>query len=117
MTGSSRRLFYQVFLPFAVATNLGLGIVILNELRPNGWLGNLEVGTGAFCCAVAGWLAASAWGKAYWGGAMARQVDAWRLMADAIFAWLEEAPLPTEALLRLQGSLEEAVQQPRATST
>jgi hypothetical protein len=103
------RLFYRVFLPLGVLANLGLAVVILNGLRPEGWLGWLEVGTGAFCCMVAGWLAAAAWSKSYWNNAMARQVATWRRIADAFFAWLEEAPLPAEALSRLKTSLDEAV--------
>ena len=113
---SSGHLFYRVFLPLGVAVNLGLGVVILGELRPDGWLGLLEVGTGAFCCVIAGWLAASAWSKSYWGSAMTRQITAWRQIADAIFAWLEEVPLPAETLQRLNTSLEE-VRQPRSSST
>lgn len=113
---SSGRLFYRVFLPIAVALNLALGLVILGELQPNGWLGWLEVGTGAFCCLVAGWLAASAWSKSYWGAAMARQITAWRQIADAIFGWLEEAPLPADALLRLNRSLDEVMHQTRSRS-
>jgi hypothetical protein len=111
------RLFYRVFLPAAVAVNLGLGLAVLNELRPEGWLGWLEVLTGAFCCMVAGWLAASAWSKSYWGSAMARQITAWRQIADAIFVWLEEAPLPAEALQRLKTSLDEAGHRSRSSST
>jgi hypothetical protein len=101
--------FYRVFLPIGVALNLGLGILILSYLRPDAWLGWLEVATGAFCCLVAGWLASAAWSKSYWGGAMARQIAMWRQMADAIFGWLEEAPLPAEALQRLQRSLDDVV--------
>jgi hypothetical protein len=107
---SSGRLFYRIFLPIAVAVNLVLGVVILTYLRPDGSIGWLEVATGAFCCVVAGWLAASAWSKSYWGNAMARQVMAWRQIADAIFTWLEEAPLPAEALHRLKRSLDEVYQ-------
>ena len=107
---SAGRLFYRVFIPIAVALNLGLGIFILSYLRPDGRIGWLEVATGAFCCIVAGWLAASAWSKAFWGAAMARQI------ADAIFGWLEEAPLPAEALQRLKSSLDEAARQPRSKS-
>lgn len=113
---SSGRLFYRVFIPMAVAVNLGLGIFILSYLGPSGRLGWLEVGTGAFCCLVAGWLAASAWSKSYWGAAMARQIAAWRQIADAIFAWLEEAPLPADALQRLKWSLDEAAHQPKSGS-
>jgi hypothetical protein len=112
---SSGRLFYRVFLPLAVALNLGLGLVILGELRPTGWLGLLEIGTGAFCCVVAGWLAAAAWSKSYWGRAMTRQITVWRQIADAIFVWLEEVPLPADALQRLKRSLDE-VHQPRSSS-
>lgn len=103
------RLFFRVFLPLGVLANLGLGIFILSGLKPQGWTGSLEVGTGAFCCMVAGWLAAAAWSKSYWNNAMARQVAVWRRIADAFFAWLEEAPLPAEALTRLKTSLDEAV--------
>src|SRR2546430_14005874 len=106
---SRRRLFYSGFLPVAVALNLTLGLVILDEIGPQGWLGGLELSTGAFCCVVAGWLAAAAWSKSYWGAAMARQIATWRQIADAIFAWLEEAPLPAEALQRLKRSLDEVV--------
>jgi hypothetical protein len=103
------RLFYKVFLPLGVLANLGLGVLILSGLHPEGWTGKLEVATGAFCCVVAGWLAAAAWSKSYWNNAMARQVFVWRRIADAFFAWLEEAPLPADALNRLKTSLDEAV--------
>jgi hypothetical protein len=115
-TQSPGRFFYRVFLPISVAANLGLGVAVLSNLRPDGWLGWLEVATGAFCCIVAGWLAAAAWSKSYWGSAMARQITAWRLIADAIFAWLEEAPLPAEALQRLKASLDEAMHHSRSSS-
>jgi hypothetical protein len=114
-TNLTGRIFYRVFLPMAVVVNLGLGVVVLSNLRPEGWLGWLVVATGAFCCIVAGWLAAAAWSKSYWGGAMARQIVAWRQIADAIFAWLEEAPLPAEALLRLKRSLDEVGHHTRST--
>ena len=103
------RLFYRVFLPLGMLANLGLGVFILTGLHPNAWTGWLEVGTGAFCCMVAGWLAAAAWSKSYWNKSMVRQVATWRRIADAFFAWLEEAPLPAEALSRLKTSLDEAV--------
>jgi hypothetical protein len=114
---SSRRLFYRAFIPIAVAVNLGLGVVILSYLRPHGRLGWLEVATGALCCLIAGWLAASAWSKSYWGAARARQIAAWRQIADAIFAWLEDAPVPAEALQRLKGSLDDVVRQPTSSPT
>jgi hypothetical protein len=99
--------FYRIFLPIAVTINLILGIVILSELAPYSWKGWLEIAGGAFCCLVAGWLAAAAWSKSYWGNAMTHQVLVWRRIADAFFSWLEEAPLPAEALHRLQKSLDE----------
>jgi hypothetical protein len=105
----TRPVFYRVFLPVAVGVNLGLGVLILSYLRPDGWLGWLELATGAFCCVVVGWLASAAWSKSYWGGAMARQIAMWRQMADAIFGWLEQAPLPAEQLQGLKRSLEEVV--------
>ncbi|GAC1677954.1 MAG: hypothetical protein PVS3B2_20370 [Candidatus Dormibacteraceae bacterium] len=108
-TSRSERLFYRVFLPIAVTANLCFGIVVLSDLRPEGWLGLLELASGAFCCVVAGWLGAAAWSKSYWGAAINRQVETWRRIADAIFAWIEEVPLPAEALLRLKRSLDEVV--------
>lgn len=114
---SQGRLFYRVFLPLSVAANIGLGLAVLMQLRPEGWLGWLEVATGAFCFTVVGWLAGSAWSKSYWGSAMAHQVMAWRQIADAIFAWMEEVPLPAEALHRLKASLDEAMHSPSSRST
>ena len=105
----SNTLFYGVFLPLAVGANLALGVWILRGLEPQGWIGWLQVGTGAFCCLVAGWLAAAAWSKSYWGNAMARQVAIWRRIADTFFAWLEDAPLPADAIHRLKRSLDEVV--------
>ena len=110
-------MFYRVFLPLGVFANLGLAVVILDGLHPDSWLGWLEIGTGAFCCLVAGWLAAAAWSKSYWNKSMVRQVATWRRIADAFFAWLEEAPLPAEALQRLKTSLDEAGHKPRSSST
>jgi hypothetical protein len=98
-----------VFLPLGVLANLMLGFLLLAGLRPQGWSDWLLVSTGAFCCVVAGWLAAAAWSKAYWSRAMSRQVTVWRRIADTFFAWLEEAPLPAEALTQLKTSLDEAV--------
>ncbi|HKW72790.1 MAG TPA: hypothetical protein VJQ08_08185 [Candidatus Dormibacteraeota bacterium] len=115
MPRSPGRFFYRVFLPIAVAANLGLALIILIQLQPAGWLGALEIGTGAFCCVVAGWLAAAAWSKSYWGGAMSRQISAWRQIADTIFFWLEEAPVPIDALQRLNDSLSEVVTKPGGT--
>lgn len=115
MPRSPGRFFYRVFLPIGVAVNLGLAIVVLNDLKPVGWIGALEIGTGAFCCVVAGWLAATAWSKSYWGTAMSRQISAWHQIADAIFFWLEEAPVPVDSLQRLNESLSEVVKTPTRT--
>jgi hypothetical protein len=104
---ASGRFFYWVFLPLAVCLNLGFGLLLLSYLKPTDWTGWLEVASGAFCCVVAGVLAATAWSRSYWAHAMTRQVAIWRQMADAIFHWLEEAPLPAEALQRLERSLDE----------
>jgi hypothetical protein len=106
---SPDRFFYRVFLPVSVAANLILGVLILSGLEPKGWLGALQVAAGAFCCLVAGWLAAASWSKSYWGNAMARQVAIWRQIADAIFTWVAEAPLPADAVQRLKKSLDEVV--------
>jgi hypothetical protein len=107
----SRRdtIFYRIFLPISVAANLALGVVILGGLEPHGWIGWLQIGTGAFCCVVAGWLAAAAWSKSYWGNTMARQVAMWHRISDAFFWWLEDVQLPAEALNRLKKSLDEVV--------
>lgn len=116
-SGRSRRLLYRSFVALAVSLNLVLGLVILVQLRPVGWLGDLELSTGAFCCAVAGWLTAAAWGRSYWGAAMARQVRAWSVMVDAIFVWLEDTPLPRGALQRLEVTLDKAKIPARSTAS
>jgi hypothetical protein len=106
------QLFYRLFLPLGIVANLGLGIWVLSNVKPTMvWLDWLMVGTGAFCCMVAGWLAAAAWSKSYWNRTMVRQISVWRRISDTFFAWLEEAPLPPEALHRLKTSLDEAVPQ------
>ena len=105
-----QRLYYGVFVPLGVLANLALGLAILvNLVKVGGAVEWLEVGTGAFCCAVAGWLAAAAWSKSYWHRSMARQVAVWRRIADAFFDWVEDAPLPDETVYRLKASLDEAV--------
>jgi hypothetical protein len=108
-TRRSRRLFYMLFLPLAVGLNLGLGLLILSNLRPNDWMQWDELATGAFCCFVAGALAASGWSRSYWAKVMSRQVAVWRQMADAIFGWVEEIPLTPESLQGLKKSLDEVV--------
>ncbi len=106
---SRQRFFYGLFLPVGVLANLAFGVLILAGLHPQNWPGWLEVGTGALCCLIAGWLAAAAWSKTYWHRSMARQVATWRRIADAFFSWVEDAPVPAEALYSLRSSLEEAV--------
>lgn len=104
-----QRLFYNLFLPLGAMANLALGLVVLAGLRPDGEFSWLQLGTGALCCMIAGWLAASAWAKSYWSRSMARQVMVWRRIADAFFSWAEDLPVPAEALGRLSSSLEDAV--------
>ena len=104
--------FYGLFLPLGVVANLALGVLLLTGLSPASWAQWLQVATGALCCLIAGWLAAAAWSKFYWYRSMTRQVATWRRIADVFFAWVEEAPVPAEALHNLKSSLEEAV--PRA---
>lgn len=101
-------LFYRILLPLLALTNLVLAALVATNLRPNGWLGWLAMGTAGFCCAVAGWLAASLWSKSFWAQVIARQVAAWRRMADTMLAWIEEMPISNESLDRLRKSLEEA---------
>src|SRR5437588_2449994 len=102
-------IFYRVILPGFTLVNLGLGIFTLTGLGPSGWLKWLELGTGAFCCMIAGLLAGAAWSKFYWGSAMERQVTAWRRIVDAMFGWIEEAPVPADSLRRLKRSLDETL--------
>ena len=104
----AQRMFYLVFLPCGVVANMALGLLIISG---GSWanLKWLQVGTGGLCCAIAGWLAAAAWSKAYWNRSMAHQVAVWRRIADAFFTWLEDAPLPADALHGLQRSLDEVV--------
>jgi hypothetical protein len=105
----SHRVFFSVFLPLGAIANVGLGVFVLSGVRPDGELNWLQLGTGAICCMIAGWLAAIAWSKSYWHRSMARQVAVWRSIADALFIWVEELHVPVEALLRLRTSLEKAV--------
>jgi len=107
--GPRTRLFFQVLLPLGILANLALGLIILAGLDPARWTQWLQIGTGAFCCFVAGWLSAALWSKVYWNRSMARQVAVWRRIADAFFAWIEDAQLPADALRRLQTSLDKAV--------
>lgn len=104
-----QRLFYGLFLPAGVLANLALGIVILTGLGPATWSAWLQIATGALCCMIAGWLGASGWSRFYWTRNMSYQVKTWHRIADAFFAWVEEAPLPAESLHSLKTSLEQAV--------
>ena len=100
--------FYRIVLPILTLANLVLAAMVATSLRPNGWLDWLSVATAGFCCVVAGWLAASLWAKSYWAQVIARQVSAWRRMADTMLEWIEELPVSNDALDRLRRSLEEA---------
>lgn len=97
-----------MLLRIGVVATLGVGLVVLAGLRPAGW-GWLELGAGASFCLFAGWIAAAGWSTSYWSRSMTRQVATWRRIADTLFAWVEEVPVPAEALDRLKSSLEEAV--------
>jgi len=108
----SSRIFYSLFLPIGAAANLILGLIVLRGLRPDEDIAFLQLGTGAFCCMVAGWLAAAAWSRFYWSRHITHQVATWGKISGAFFAWLEDAPLPAEALNRLKSSLDEVVAQP-----
>lgn len=108
----AQRVFFWGFLPLGAITNLVLGLVVLTDLKQQGSFGWLELGTGAFCCMVAGWLAATAWSRSYWNRNIARQVTLWRSIADAFFTWLEEAPLPVDSLHTLKESINEVVPSP-----
>ena len=105
--------FYSVFLPLGSIANLVLGLIVLTGLKVQNDLSALELGTGAICCMIAGWLAATAWSRSYWNRTMARQVVLWRRIADAFFTWLEEAPLPADSLRNLQTSIDEVAAERR----
>lgn len=104
-----QRLFYLVFLPLGAAANLVLGLIVLAGLKPDSEFSWLQLGTGALCCMIAGWLACSTWSKSYWSRSMARQVAVWRTIADAFFGWVEDAALPADALRSLKTSLDKVV--------
>jgi hypothetical protein len=109
---NSRRgvaIFYRFVLPVFTVANLGLGLFLLTMLRPPGWLAWLELGTGALCCCIAGWLAGAAWTKSYWASAMERQVRTWRRIVDATFGWLEDAPVPADSIHVLKRSLDKVI--------
>jgi hypothetical protein len=102
-------IFYRFVLPGLTVANLGLGLVMLTMVGPGSIASWLELVTGAFCCAVAGWLAGAAWSKWYWGSAMERQVRTWHRVVDAMFRWLEEAPVPVDSLRVLKRSVDKAI--------
>jgi hypothetical protein len=114
-TSRRQRVVYQIVLPLGILANVVLGVLVLAGLGPAGWTDWLQVGTGAFCCVVAGWLSAALWSKVYWNRSMARQVALWRQIADAFFSWVEDAPLPADAIHRLQSSLDKVVPAPKET--
>jgi hypothetical protein len=101
--------FYRLVLPVFTLVNLGLGVFMLVSVGPTGWTGWMELATGGFCCAIAGCLAGAGWSKNYWSSAMERQISAWRRMADAMFRWIEETPVPVDSLKTLQRSLDETI--------
>ena len=100
--------FYRFVVPTLALANVILAAVVVADLQPAGWLDWLEAATAGFCCAVAGWLAASVWSKTYWAQVIARQVATWRRMADTILEWIEELPISPDAVDRLKRSLEDA---------
>lgn len=103
------RWFFRVVLPLGALANLGLGVLLVSNLHPVGWPGWLQLAIGAFCCVIAGWLGSAAWARTYWNDALVKQVTIWRRISDAIFGWLEDAPVPPEALTGLMRSLDEVV--------
>jgi len=99
----------QIFIQQLVNSLSVASVTILIGIGIQGWPQWLELGTGALCCMIAGWLAAAAWSKSYWHRNMARQVALWKRIADTFFAWVEEAPLPADSLNKLKTSLDEVV--------
>jgi hypothetical protein len=102
-------IFYRVLLPLLAACNLALGIMTLGGLKRSGWIGAVELGSGAVCCAIGGGLVAAVLSKSYWTRAMRRQVAVWRQVSDALIRWLDETRVTDEALARLHASLTEAL--------
>jgi hypothetical protein len=98
-----------VLLPIGLVATSGLGLTLLNVLGLSGPSGWLRVGGGGLMCLMAGWIASAIWSRSYWHRSMARQVATWRRITDAIFGWVEDLPVSTEALNQLKVSLEEAV--------
>lgn len=97
--------FYRVLLPVLAACNLALGVLTLGGLGRPGWIGAIELATGAVCCAIGGGLVAAALSKSYWSRAMRRQVGVWRQVSDALVGWLDETRTSEESLARLHASL------------
>lgn len=102
-------IFYRILLPLLAACNLALGLMTLGGLGRPGWIGAVELGTGAICCAIGGGLVAAALSKSYWTRAMRRQVAVWRQVSDALIRWLDETRVTDEALARLHASLSDAL--------
>jgi hypothetical protein len=98
-----------VLLPLGLVATSGLALTQLNVPGlpgPSGWV---RLGGVAVMCMVAGWIASALWSRSYWHRSMARQIATWRRITDAIFGWVEDLPVSTEALNQLKVSLEEAV--------
>jgi hypothetical protein len=98
-----------VLLPLGLVATSGIGLTLLNVLwlpGPSQWL---RVVAGAVMCMFAGWIASALWSRSYWHRSMTQQIATWRRITDAIFGWVEDLPVSTEALNQLKVSLEEAV--------
>ncbi|HZV49983.1 MAG TPA: hypothetical protein VFD49_09485 [Candidatus Dormibacteraeota bacterium] len=101
--------FYRVALPIFVCANLSLGVLLLTSVQVGGWLRWMSLGSGVLCCVIAGWLSGVAWSSFHWSSAMERQVTRWHGVVDAVFGWIEEAPIPADALRTLKRSLDETL--------
>src|SRR5579875_264551 len=101
--------FYRVVLPILVGANLILGVLLLTSIQAMGWLRGMSLGCGVLCCVIAGWLSGAAWSSSLWSSAMDRQVARWHSVVDAVFGWIEEAPISVDALRGLKRSLDETL--------
>lgn len=110
--GPRAQAFFKIWLPLGILANLGLGLFILADIGAKAWTDWLQLGTGAFCCMVAGWLSAALWSRIYWNRSMARQIAVWGRIADTFFSWVEDVPLPADAIRRLETSLDQVVPTP-----
>lgn len=103
------RVFYRAVLPSLIGVNLILGCFLLGLLRPGTWLQWLELGTGAFCCVLSGWLMGAWWSRHFWRSSIASQLSTWQRVIDELFAWIEELRVEPDDLSRLRRTVDRII--------